>query len=114
LLVHNTNPWAIWFSYDPTLINGEWTFEAGPWAGRTLNEAVNEAIELGELPEGLELNATWWNDLTMVALNNRTLWVAQQAGLENVPVYGLESNKVWERVRWHLNKNGGSPFEPCY
>jgi len=110
-LVHNQScPCRILFSRDPSEILGSDTFGHGPWAGRTLDEAVTEAQELGGLPEGLELNASWVND-AMVAANNRTLWVAIKAGLINVPVKGLDSNKVWNTVRQHLDESGG-PFEP--
>jgi hypothetical protein len=109
LLVHNTDPWDIWFSRDPGAISGSDTFLHGPWAGRTLDEAVAEAQELGQLPEGLDLNAAWVNE-QMVAANNRTLWVAQQANLPNVPVNGLGDNSIADTVRKHLGEN--SPFRP--
>jgi RHS repeat-associated protein len=110
VLVHNTDPFSIYFSRDPGVIQVTDTFQHGPWAGRTLGEAVAEASSLGRLPEGLSLNASWVND-TMVAANNRTLWVAQQAGLENVSVGGLESNSVAKTVMTHLGESGG-PFCP--
>jgi hypothetical protein len=71
---------------------------------------VEEASSLGQLPEGLTLNASWVND-TMVAANNRTLWVAQQAGVENISVSGLDSNSVAKTVMTHLTESGG-PFCP--
>jgi RHS repeat-associated protein len=110
VLAHNTDPYDINYSRDPALIQGSDTFEHGDWAGRTLDEAVAEARSLGQLPEGLTLNASWVND-TMVAANNRTLWVAQQAGLQNVSVSGLESGSVAKTVMTHLKESGG-PFCP--
>jgi hypothetical protein len=47
----------------------------------------------------------------LVAANNRTLWVAQQAGLRNVSVAGLESGGVAKTVMTHLANTGG-PFCP--
>jgi RHS repeat-associated protein len=73
------DPWDILFSQN----NFSPVFANGPWAGRTLAEAIAEARSLGRLPEGLELNAMLLND-QWVALNNRTLYVAQQANLPNV------------------------------
>jgi hypothetical protein len=64
---------------------------------------VAEAQELGALPDGLELNASWVNDV-MVAANNRTLWVAIKAKLMNVPVKGLDSTKVWNTVQQRLSR----------
>jgi RHS repeat-associated protein len=108
VLVHNSDPFDILFSRDPAAIEASDRFLHGPWAGRTLGEAAEEARALNRLPAGLELNASWVND-EMVAANNRTLWVAQQAGLENVSVGGLESNGVAKVVQTHLRESGG-PF----
>jgi RHS repeat-associated protein len=110
VLAHNTDPSSIYFSRDPALIEASDTFSHGPWAGRTLGEAVAEARALGALPKGLSLNASWVNDV-MVTANNRTLWVAQQAGLSNVSVGGLESGSVAKTVMTHLAESGG-PFCP--
>ena len=96
------------FSRNPALISASDTFIHGPWPGRSFAEAVTEAKALGRLPSGLTLNATWVND-TMVAANNRMLWVAQQAGLGNVSVSGLQSNGVEKSVMTHLAESGG-PF----
>jgi hypothetical protein len=112
VLAHNTDPSSIFFSRDPSVIQATDTFSHGPWANRTLAEAVAEARATGTLPEGLTLRASWVNDV-MVTADNRTLWVAQQAGLENVAVEGLESNSVWNTVKAHLLESGGpfcSPF----
>jgi len=112
VLAHNTDPSSILFSRNPAAINASTTFEHGPWANRTLGEAVAEAQRLGRLPDGLRLNATWHGEaMDMVAANNRTLWVAQQAGLRNVSVQGLESGKVAKTVMNHIIESGG-PFCP--
>jgi hypothetical protein len=108
VLVHNTDPFSIAFSRDPALISEADTFLHGPWAGRSLGEAVTEARAIGALPEGLSVNATWVND-QMVVANNRTLWVAQRAALENVTVGGLDSGSVSKVVDKHLSQSGG-PF----
>lgn len=73
------DPWDICFSQ--TSIGD--TFLNGPWAGRTLEEAIEETRLLGRLPDGLELNVMMLND-QWVTLNNRTLFVAQEAGLPHV------------------------------
>jgi RHS repeat-associated protein len=75
------DPWDIMFSQDTI----DPVFRDGPWAGRTLDEAIAEARDLNRLPDGLEINAMVIND-EWVTLNNRTLFVAQQANLSQVPV----------------------------
>jgi RHS repeat-associated protein len=109
VLVHNTDPFDILFSRDPRLIEATDTFAHGPWAGRTLGDAVLETRSLGMLPDGLSLNASWVNDVVMVTANNRTLWVAQQAGLNSLSVSGLDSGRVAKTVMEHLAESGG-PF----
>lgn len=109
VLVHNTDPFDILFSRNPGNIQATDTFIHGPWANRTLGEAVAEARQLGKLPEGLQLNATWLNEADMVTANNRTLWVAQEANLTNVSVKGLGSNSVAKDVIRHLDESLG-PF----
>src|SRR5262249_45910387 len=51
VLVHNIDPWNIAFTR-PIPSPGE-TFSNGPWAGRTVAEAIALAREQGALPEGL-------------------------------------------------------------
>jgi len=66
----------------------------GDWKGRPIQEAIEEAKLLRKLPEGLELrvmvmgfvdDAGDWVD-GYVTLSNRTLYVAREAGLTNVPI----------------------------
>ncbi|EYF02224.1 RHS repeat-associated core domain-containing protein [Chondromyces apiculatus] len=89
------DPWDILFTQDSI---GE-TFTHGDWAGRPLSEAIAETRDLGRLPEGLELKVMQLND-DWVTLNNRTLYVVQEAGLsqthpENVGDKGLNTlNKL--------------------
>jgi len=80
LLVHNVDPFDIMF----TQSNYGSTFSDGPWAGRTVQEAIEEARTLGRLPDGLKLNAVRMGDGTWATLNNRTLAVARGANLPNV------------------------------
>ncbi|MCF6336505.1 MAG: hypothetical protein L3J84_00935 [Gammaproteobacteria bacterium] len=54
------------------------------WRGRPITEAIDEAKKLGRLPRGLQLNAVRGGDGCWITLNNRTLYVAQQAKLANV------------------------------
>lgn len=98
------DPWDICFSQ--TSIGD--TFLNGPWAGRTLEEAVAETRRLGALPEGLELNVMRLND-EWVTLNNRTLYVAQEANLPNVRVTDVGPGGMNQ-----MNKllDGGMPLPP--
>jgi hypothetical protein len=61
------------------------TFTHGDWAGRPLQEAIDETKRLGRLPDGLSIEVMAVNG-QFVTLNNRTLYVAQQAGLSRVAV----------------------------
>lgn len=73
------DPWNILFSQD-TISN---TFQHGSWAGRPLTEAIEQATKLGHLPAGLDLRVMQLNG-GWVTLSNRTLYVAQEAGLSQV------------------------------
>ncbi|WP_437996645.1 RHS repeat-associated core domain-containing protein [Sorangium sp. So ce185] len=97
------DPWDIRFT-QPTISS---TFRDGPWAERTLEEAIDEARRLGRLPEGLELNVIKIND-DFFTLNNRTLYVAQQANLLQVhpKVAGPKGINLFNK----LIKDGG-PLE---
>ncbi len=96
------DPWDIQFSQD-SISN---TFSDGPWAGRTLEDAIEETRKLGKLPPGLELDVMEINGgRDVVTLNNRTLYVAQQANLPNVnPNFvGPEgTNKLNQLLDGHL------------
>ena len=65
--------------------NFDSVFQHGPHAGRSLDELIEEAASLKRLPDGLEVRAMKLND-EWVTLNNRSLYVAQQAGIPHVPV----------------------------
>ncbi|MER5109660.1 RHS domain-containing protein, partial [Providencia stuartii] len=63
-------------------------FAQGPWKGKTVEEAIIETRKLGKLPDGLQIS---YEKIIMpngqevyATLNNRTTYVAQQAGLKNV------------------------------
>jgi RHS repeat-associated protein len=79
----------------------------GPRAGETLESLIEEARSLGRLPDGLTLNVMELNGgRDIVTLNNRTLFIAQQAGLDNIhPTFTDNLNK--------LNKllDGGMPLD---
>jgi len=64
VLTHNTDPWEIAFSRDPTTIRASDLFDHGALAekGWSLGDAVNEARRLGRLPSGLELTGNFIND----------------------------------------------------
>lgn len=113
VLNHNIDPREMYFSRPPSEISGTDSFTAGHLRGRTLNDMVSEARQLGRLPDSMQLNAARMispsGEELIVAANNRTLWVAIQAGLNDVSVKGLESDKVWKTVSEHLIRNGG-PF----
>ncbi|MEM6991432.1 MAG: DUF6531 domain-containing protein [Myxococcota bacterium] len=96
------DPWDIAFSQDSI---GD-TFLHGDWAGRTLDEAIAATRDLGHLPDGLELNVMSLND-QWVTLNNRTLYVLQQANLPQV-----HPNDVGHSGINQLNKllDGGAPL----
>jgi RHS repeat-associated protein len=97
------DPWDIRFT-QPT-ISG--VFREGPWAGRTLDEAISAARRLGKLPEGLELNIIKIGD-DYFTLNNRTLYVAQKANLPQV-----HPNIIGEKGLNKFNKliKDGGPLE---
>jgi hypothetical protein len=100
LLVHNVCPYEIKFSRP---VSPDEVFREGPWQGRAISEAIEEAKRLGHLPEGLTLHADLINDV-WVAANNRTLFVAQQAGLKQVhPVRG---DGVQRTILEHFRNNG--------
>ncbi len=107
LLVHNVCPMNIAFSRP--VAPGE-VFKNGDWAGRSVDEAIAEASRTGRLPEGLELHADLIND-QWVAANNRTLYVAQQAGL--VQVHPTRGSGVINSILKHFSGNGtGGPVGP--
>lgn len=93
VLVHNVDPWEIAFS---RVVKASETFQLGKHAGRTLSDLIAETKALGRLPEGLELRAARITLATgeevIVAINNRTLFVAQEAGLSQVrPANAIDS-----------------------
>ncbi len=62
-------------------------FRDGKWKDKTIWDAIEETKKLGHLPDGLTLNVLELNDGEIWAtLNNRTLYVAQEAGLTEVKV----------------------------
>lgn len=98
------NPFDILFSQDSI---GD-TFTDGDWAGRSLSEAIEETRALGHLPEGLTLNVTDLNG-DYVTLNNRTLYVVQEAGLSQVHpnIRGASATNQLNRL---LDGHGPLPY----
>ena len=96
------DPWDIAFSQN-SISN---VIADGPRAGELVEDLIEEAADLGRLPDGLTLNVMELNGgRDIVALNNRTLYIAQEAGLTNIhPNFQDNINK--------LNKllDGGMPL----
>lgn len=95
------DPWDVMYS-QKTISD---VFLDGPWKGRSLDDAIAEARKLGELPPGLELHVQDLND-QWVTLNNRTLYVAQQANLSQVnpTIVGASGDNQMNKLL-----DGGSP-----
>jgi hypothetical protein len=80
-----------------------------------MTEAVEEAKTLGHLPEGLELNVMRLND-EFVTLNNRTLLVAQEAGLLQVHPHDVGSrglNKLNQLLDGRPPQQEQPTVRPC-
>lgn len=113
VLVHNLDPWDIAFSRP---VDANEVFSHGPWKGRTVAAAIVEARAQNALPEGLQLNAARYftaaGEEVVAATNNRTLYVAQEAGLTNVnPVNDIDSSEAFRALQKQLTmdaKKGGS------
>ncbi|MCG8420787.1 MAG: hypothetical protein MJE77_22935, partial [Proteobacteria bacterium] len=86
VLVHNEDPWDIQFAQESISPNFSDASDVPErWRGRPVSEAIEEARRLGRLPDGLRLDVMDVNN-RRVALNSRTLYVAQQANLVDVAV----------------------------
>jgi RHS repeat-associated protein len=98
------DPWDILYSQD-SISNA---FQHGSWAGHTLDQAIAETARLGHLPEGLELRVTELGG-EWVTLSNRTLYVAQEAGLAQVHpnVLGAKADNQLKKLL-----DGKPPLEP--
>ena len=109
VLVHNTDPWDILYSHPLTAEQLE-TFTNGPWRGHPISEAIAEASKLGTLPPGLEIEAQEVNG-RLVAVNNRTLYVAQRATLSNVSTVD-KGGLTFSKLQWNFRDSGfGRPLE---
>ena len=84
----------------------------GPRAGESLTDLIEEAKTTKKLPQGLELNITEFNypngRSEYVTLNNRTLYIAQQANI-NVNPNIISSVKADNKLRKLLD--GGFPLD---
>ena len=108
--VHNagTDPWKIQFSRQ--VRPGE-TFSHGDWEGRSVEEAIAAAKRLGKLPPGLHLQADWQvngDGEFLVAANNRTLYVAQEANVPVNPETGEAASRQVQKQFQLARKKGGS------
>lgn len=106
------DPWDISFSHplpqDPSLT---FTDPASPWCGKTVCDAIAEARQTGQLPPGLSIEAQEVNG-KLVAVNNRTLWVAQQANLNDVDVHD-EGGDTFHKLQRNFRDSGlGGPVDP--
>ncbi len=119
-MVHNIDPWEIQYS---RLVGPDELFQHGVWKNRKISDAISEARKLGRLPEGLELRVARYYSVTgeevMAASSNRTLYVAQEAGLTHVhAVNDIDSPKAYGEVqrqlRFSADKGGtGVTFWRC-
>ena len=99
------------------------TFQQGEWKGRKVNEAIAEAVESGKLPKGLNLEferIMTGNGEVWATLNNRTLYVAQQAGLTNFNAKDMKGkglnqfNKLTNALGGGIQDVGFTPeVKPC-
>jgi RHS repeat-associated protein len=113
------DPWDVYFSREPH--GPEEVFQHGPWADRTVGEAIDETRRLGRLPEGLQVHGDWLvlpsGEQIAVAANNRTLYVAQEANLRDIAIHDLGTNAGAHAVQRQFalarDKGGtGYPIEP--
>ena len=118
VLTHNIDPYGVAFSRDPSMINATDVFGHGPLKGTTLGQAVEQASATGQLPAGLNIEGNFINDLShpmggyWQTANNRSLWVAQEAGLMNVDI--ADTNAAFKTIQNHLNmSDGGTFFRLC-
>jgi hypothetical protein len=122
VLVHNVDPWDVAFSRE--VGGASEVFQHGEiWGGRTVGEAIAESRALGRLAPGLEFNAARYftpaGEEVIAAINNRTLYVAQEAGLLHIsPVNDIDSAKAFGALEKQLSfaaeKGGtGTPFLRC-
>jgi RHS repeat-associated protein len=85
VLVHNVDPYDVWFTHD----NVDPYFEHGDLAGRDVRAVGAEARKLQRMPAGLRLEAMRMANGIWASLNNRTLMVARLANLRDVTVHDV-------------------------
>ena len=120
VLVHNVNPWDVAFSRQ---VGPNEVFQNGPWKDLRVSDAVEEAMTLGKLPPGLSFNAARYitpaGEEVIGAINNRTLYVAQEAGLDHInPTNDIDSAKAYadfeKQLAFASDKGGtGKAFFRC-
>lgn len=115
ILVHNTDPYDIMFSHplDNSQVTGVFTDPDSPWNGRKVSDAIEEARRLGRLPDGLRIEAAEVNG-KLVAVNNRTLYVARMANLRDVPTVD-NGGSTFKKLERNFRESGvGGPLQdPC-
>jgi hypothetical protein len=74
------------------------TFNQGPLKGTSVYDAIDEAKVTGKLPDGSELNferIMTGDGEVWATLNNRTLlYVAQEAGLNNIDATDMNGKGI--------------------
>ena len=104
------DPFDLWFTQN-TISD---VFTQGKWAGRSVEEAIHEASVTGRLPDGLSIS---YEKITLpsgeevwATLNNRTLYVAQQA---NVTINPVDKNgKGLNQLNKLLDGRAPTPEQP--
>jgi RHS repeat-associated protein len=99
------NPWDFQFTQESISS----VFQHGPFAGQSLDDVISLTAEHGSLPKGLNLTfermQTGQGEV-LATLNNRTLYVAQEAGLTNVNATDLEGRGL-NQFNKIVNQPGG-------
>ena len=95
----------------------------GRFRGQSLDDVIKLTRQLGRLPDGLTLHferiITPQGREVWVALNNRTLYVAQQAGLTNINAVDMNGrgmnqfNKITSQPGGGILEMGQQPNVRC-
>lgn len=112
--VYYVDPWDIAFSRNPDYIKGTDTFGRAGLETTTLNEAVEKSRQLGRMMDGLAIEVDWRVDYSLEpaefwqSANNRTLWVAQETGLREIPV--RQTVRAATGINNHIEMTNGGVF----
>ena len=104
------DPFDLWFTQN-TISD---VFTQGKWAGRSVEDAIHEASVTGRLPDGLSISYEKIilpsGEEVWATLNNRTLYVAQQA---NVTINPVDKNgKGLNQLNKLLDGRAPTPEQP--